>query len=186
MTNEVKYPEGWEANFKRFVEEWAEVSHNKAVAHSDLQDKLNDQYLKHMANLEALTLRTADMNAASLNRAVSGAASVDVLAGFGGLTNPAELAETAIGAKVAEKVDSAVSEAMETALGATALTSPPAQGTTGVVQGTVQAAAAVEMAQVLENNITIQTQLLARLAQISDALAVILVNVTGEAVTVKK
>lgn len=60
-------------------------------------------------------------------------------------------------------------------------TSAASQGTTGVAQGATQTQTPIELAQVLTNNISVQTALLATMADMNAALKIILEKVAGNA-----
>jgi len=165
-----KYDDAWETNIKRFVDEWGEVSHNKAVQNGTFQDSVNQQYLRFVEDQHTLVMRTADSGALVANRAANNAATLDILIAAGEVDTTAQ---GAIGAKIAEEVKNATKAAMDAALAGLA--------TTGAVsQGALETQVPVELAQVLTNNNTIQTALLAELSQINKALSVILVKVTAD------
>jgi hypothetical protein len=169
-------------NLKGITDAWQSEFQNQNKQRQGLQDKLNDQHLRFVEDQHTLVMRTADANALVSGRVANNHASWDNLVLAGALTNPAELAESAIGAKVAAEVRSAAKEAMEASTAAIGQTSAAAQGTTGVAQGALQTQVAPEIAQIILNNNTIQTALLAELAKIEQALSVILVKVAGEAI----
>lgn len=169
-------------NLKGITDAWNSSWQNADKQRQGLQDKLNDQYLRFVEDQHTLVMRTADSNARLMARQAENAATSDHLADLDALTPPAETAQAAIGAKVAEEVSSTAKDAIKTALGQTALTSAPSQGVTGVAQGAVQAQIPAELAQIILNANTVQTALLAELAKIEQALSTILTKVTGEAV----
>ena len=166
-------------NLKRITDEWAAMSQNKASQQAGLQDKLNDQYLRFVEDQHTLVMRTADNGAQLANRTANNHATFDSLIFSGEIDTTAQ---GAMANNLANQMRSVAFEAVQSAMAQAAVTSPAAQGTTGVAQGSLQTQAPIELAQVLTNNNTIQTALLAQLAEIKNALAVILVKVTGDAV----
>ncbi len=89
-------------------------------------------------------------------------------------------AQGVAGLKLSEEFRSVAKQAVEAAVAAVPGTSAAAQGTTGVAQGALQVQNPIALAQVLTNNISVQTALLATLAEVTKALAAITVKVTGE------
>jgi hypothetical protein len=77
-------------------------------------------------------------------------------------------------------------EAVQSALAQAAVTSPAAQGTTGVAQGSLQTGAAGVNVALLTSMTEVMGALGVQLAKIQDALAVILVKVVGEETTGEK
>jgi len=195
------FTDAWLTNVKAMHEAWQADSQQQAKQRQSLQDQLNAQHLRFVEDQHTLLMRTADQNANLGHRVASNAASVDTLIANNAVIqsqaaqNTAQLlqalilsgeidttAQGAIGAKTAEEFRSAAKQAIEAAIAAVPGTSAPSQGTTGVAQGALQTQAPIELAQVLSNNITIQTAVLTELAQINKALAVLLVRVAGEEV----
>lgn len=173
-------------NLKRIVDEWAAISQNKASQQAGLQDQVNGLFLKWAMDAQGVTNRVANDAATVSARIASNAASVDNMVLAAAITNPAELSEAAIGAKVAEEVSSTAKDAIKAAVAAVPGTSAASQGTAGVAQGALQTQAPIELAGILNNNITIQTAILKALADINTSLGVILVKVTGEEVTAEQ
>lgn len=174
--------EAWVANMKAMYDSWQADSQQQARQRQSLQDQLNQQHLKWAEDAHVLTMRTADAGAILVNRTGNNAATWDNLVFAGEVDTTAQ---GAMGAKMAEEFRSVAKQAVEAAVAAVPGTSAASQGTTGVAQGALQTATPIELAQVLTNNITVQTALLTQLAKISSALDVIVVKVTGEAVKVE-
>lgn len=172
-------------NLKGLTDAWQANFLDQDRQRHTLQDKLNEQHLRFVEDQHTLVMRTADSNAVLLARMQGNASTVDHLGALDALTPPAETAQAAIGAKVAEEVSSTAKEAIRTALATSVTTSAPAQGSTGVAQAGLQTQLAPELAQIILNANTVQTALLAELAKIEQALSVILVKVTGDATEVK-
>lgn len=192
-----RYEEGWETNFKQVTDSWAAIAQAAATAQAQaaqnkvgqiagLQDQINNLFLKWAMDAQGVTNRVAQDAASISARIASNAATVDNLVNVAAITNPAELAETSIGAKVAADVRDAVTQGIAAATGFGTISGPVPQGTTGVAQGTLQTQAPIELAQILANNNTVQLALLKALADINTSLGVILVKVTGEEVTSEK
>lgn len=168
----------WIVNLKAMYDAWQSDSQQLARQRQSLQDKLNDQHLRFVEDQHTLVMRTADSNAVLQNRMAQNAATLDHLVSAGEIDTTAQ---GAIGAKQAEEFRSVAKQAVEAAVAAVPGTSAAAQGTTGVAQGAIQTQTPIELAQVLTNNITVQTALLTTLAEVTKALAAITVKVTGEA-----
>ena len=176
-----KYDEGWETNFKGLTDAWNADWLNNSRQRSNFQDQVNNLFLQHVQTAQGLQAKVADWGAQEHARHASNAGTWDNLVFAGEVDTTAQ---GAIGAKIAAEVNDAVKMAVQESIASIVATSAAAQGTTGVAQGLIQGQVPVELAQVLTNNNTIQTALLAELSQINKALAVILVKVTGEAVEV--
>jgi hypothetical protein len=174
---ESKYDEGWETNFKGLTDAWNADWLNNSKQRAGLQDQVNNLFLQNVQQAQALMNQVAQWGAQEQARGARNAGTWDNLVFAGEIDTTAQ---GAMGAKIAADVGDAAKKAIDEAIASAVVTSPPAQGTTGVAQGAVQA----DIAQVVANSNTIQTALLAELAQINKALAVILVKVTGEAVEV--
>ena len=103
------------------------------------QARQNQQIVNRLAQDGAtLSTRVAN-NAATIDaRLASFAATMDAFASAGALTNPAELAETAIGAKVTEQVRDATRTAMDAAIASAVQSNPVNQGSTGTAQAGMQ------------------------------------------------
>jgi predicted amidohydrolase YtcJ len=180
-------------NLKGLTDAWQTNFLSAAKQQQGLQDKLNEQHLRFVEDQHTLVMRTADQGALVANRAANNAATLDYKTAndhgtLGNLIFGGEIdttAQGAIGAKTAEEFRSVAKQAVEAAMAAVPGTSAASQGTTGVAQGALQTQTPVELAQVLTNNITVQTAILKALADINNSLGVILVKVTGEAVEVK-
>jgi hypothetical protein len=165
-------------NMKRIVDEWAALGQNKASAQASLQDQLNAQHLRFVDDQHTLVMRSADLGAALANRVAQNHATLDNLVWAGEVDTTAQ---GAMATNLSNQMRSVAFEAVQSAMAQAAVTSPPAQGTTGVANGALQTQVAPELAQILVNANTVQTALLAELAQIEKALAVLLVRVTGDA-----
>jgi hypothetical protein len=179
---ESKYDEGWETNFKGLTDAWNADWLNGAKQRAGLQDQVNNLFLQNVQNAQALMNQVAQWGAAEQAREARNAGTWDNLVFAGEVDTTAQ---GAMGAKIAADVGDAAKKAIDEAIASAVVTSPPAQGTTGVAQGALQTQTPIELATVLNNQITTQTAILARLAQITDALAVILVKVTAEEVVTK-
>jgi hypothetical protein len=175
---ESKYDEGWETNFKGLTDAWNADWLNNSKQRAGLQDQVNNLFLQNVQQAQALMNQVAQWGAQEQARGARNAGTWDNLVFAGEIDTTAQ---GAMGAKIAADVGDAAKKAIDEAIASAVVTSPPAQGTTGVAQGAVQA----DIAQVVANSNTIQTALLAELAQINKALAVILVKVTGEVVEVE-
>ena len=125
-------------NLKRFVEEWAELSHNKASQQAGLQDQVNSLFLKWSMDAQALTNGLAQNNAVVQSRIVNNGVALDTLTLAGKVS-----AGDVTSAKLADSFQGAVKSAIEAAVAAVPGTSAPAQGTTGVAQGGIQTVGAV-------------------------------------------
>jgi hypothetical protein len=169
-TPETETPEGfdqttlaaWAANLKALFDqhlrdgEREREGQNAWLAFALEGARVNAQIVTRMAQDHA-TLST---------RTANNALTLDGIILAGALTNPAELAETAIGSKVAEEVRSAAKTAMEAAVAATTQTS-------GVAQGAIQSATGIADAA-----------LLAQIAKLAEAVNALYLKVLGqEAVT---
>jgi len=150
---------------------------------------------------KALALRQAEANQQIVNRLAQGAATISeriqsdgasesaranaaasawqnlVLAGA--LTNPAELSETAIGAKVATEVRSVAKEAIDAAVAAVPGTSAPSQGTTGVAQGAIQTADAVATGAMVTQLAAMNNAMMAQMAKLAEAMNVLTLKVAA-------
>lgn len=169
-------------NLKRVVDEWAAVSQNKAVQGAGLQDQLNSLFLRWADDAHVVTQRLATDGASlsqlqSTNAALASQRATNSAQTWDNFNFAGETDTTAQGAmanNLANQMRSVVFEALQAAVTSIAQTSAPAQGTTGVAQGALQMQVPVEMAQILVNNNTIQTAILAELAKIETALGVLL------------
>jgi len=159
-------------NQKGISDSWQADFMQQAKQRQGLQDAINQQYLKMMADQSTLTLRTADFGASGLqkHRDTLDALTYLILSGEIDTT-----AQGAMGANVAKEVASAAKQAIDSSIAGMATTG-------GVAQGALQTQAPIELAQILTNNNTIQTAILKALTDVNSALGVILVKVTGEAV----
>ena len=166
-------------NLKAIVEAWQSDSQQQAKQRQTFQDKTNDQYLRFVEDQHTLVMRTADLSASGVQRHRDNLDTLTTLVLSGEIDTTAQ---GAMGAKMAEEFRSISKQAIESAVGMTAQTSAAAQGTTGVAQAALQTQVAPELAQIILNANTVQTALLSELAKIEQALSVILVKVTGEAV----
>lgn len=187
-------------NVQSFTDAWA--TNIKALFDQHLADVQRAQessktaeatILRHVDDYHALAVQMMQ-NAVTTANVVNNATATEVARGqsaaaawqnlvlAGALTNPAELAETAIGAKVTEQVRDAVSRAFDTVTAASAQASPLPQGTTGVAQGSMQTTNAVAadaiMAQLAATTMAMQAQM----AKLAEVVNVLLVRVVGEEV----
>jgi hypothetical protein len=138
-------------NLKRFVDEWAEVSHNKASQQAGLQDQVNSLFLKWAMDAQGITNRAAN-DGASVSTAINSAMALasargsDQAAAMQGLVLAAALGQQISANKMSAEVASAdviAKKAIDAAIAAVPGTGAPAQGTTGVAQGGVQTVGAV-------------------------------------------
>lgn len=97
----------------------------------------------------------------------------------GALTNPTELSETAIGAKVATEVRSVAKEAIDAAVAAVPGTSAPSQGTTGVAQGAIQSADAAATSAMMTQLAAVNGALMAQIAKLAEAVTVLTLKVSA-------
>ena len=168
-------------NLKRIVDEWAALSANKAAQQAALQDQLNQQHLRWSEDAHVIAQRLASdgvnlsqlqaTNAATHSqRAAASAQSFDnlVLAGEIDTTAQGSMANT-----LANQMRSVTFEAVQAAMAQTALTSAPAQGTTGVAEGAMQMGGSVATAAIL-----------AQIAKLAEVVNVLAVKVLGEEVKV--
>lgn len=167
-----EYGQAWETNIKRIVDEWAALSQSKASAQASLQDQINGLFLKWAMDAQGVTNMVANNAAVLSARINSNAATVDNLVNVAAITNPAELAETSIGAKVAADVRDAVTQGIGAAVEQGVVSSPVAQGTTGVAQGAMQTATGIADAAIL-----------AQIAKLAEVVSVLAIKVLGEEAT---
>lgn len=187
--NVQSFTDAWATNIKALFDQHLEdVEQGKIVAKgwnalALRQAEADHQIILQMAqNGAALANLVNNSTAAAVSRDNAAASAWQNLVLASALTNPAELAETAIGAKVTEQVRTAVDRAFETATVAAAQASPLPQGTTGVAQGSMQTTNAVAadaiMAQLAATTMAMQAQM----AKLAEVVNVLLVRVTGEEV----
>jgi hypothetical protein len=155
---------GWPANLKALFDQ-----HLRDVERERQQDNDWHAFLMEQARDNSVIKQRLAHNAISWDNLV--------LAGETDATAQGSMAST-----LANQMRSVAFEAVQSALGMTSQTAAPAQGTTGVAQAALQTQVAPELAQIILNANTVQTALLSELAKIEQALSVILVKVTGEAV----
>ncbi len=138
-------------NLKRFVDEWAAISHNKASQNAGLQDQVNSLFLKWAMDAQGITNRAAQ-DGASVSSAVNSALALasargtDQAAALQGLILAAALGQQISANKMSAEVASAdviAKKAIDAAIAAVPGTSAPSQGTTGVAQGGIQTVGAV-------------------------------------------
>lgn len=132
------YTQANSQNLKRFVEEWAELSHNKASQQAALQDQVNSLFLKWSMDAQTLTNALAQNNAVVTARINSNGVALDTLTLAGKVS-----AGDVTSAKLADSFQGAVKSAIEAAVAAVPGTGAPAQGTSGVAQGGIQTVGAV-------------------------------------------
>ena len=169
--------EAWAANIKAMYDSWQSDSQQQARQRQSLQDKLNEQHLRFVEDQHTLLMRTADANALIQHRAANNAATLDMLIASGEVDTTAQ---GVAGLKLSEEFRSVAKQAVEAAVAAVPGTSAASQGTTGVAQGSLQVQNPIELAQVLTNNISVQTALLATMADLNAAVKVLLATRTGE------
>jgi hypothetical protein len=132
------YTQANSQNMKRFVEEWAELSHNKASQQASLQDQINSLFLKWAMDAQGLTNSVAQNNAVAAARANANGVALDTLI----LASKVSSSDVT-SAKLADSFQGAVKSAIEAAVAAVPGTGAPAQGTSGVAQGGIQTVGAV-------------------------------------------
>lgn len=168
----------WVVNLKAMYDAWQSDSQQQARQRQTFQDQINSQYLRWVDDQHTLVMRTADAHAVLQHRAANNAATIDHLIAAGEVDTTAQ---GVAGLKLSEEFRSVAKQAVEAAVAAVPGTSAAAQGTSGVAQGGLQMQTPIELAAVLQNNISVQTALLTKLAEINAALAALTVKVTGEA-----
>ena len=180
--------EGFVTNLKRIVDDYADLANEKARRSGSLQDKINDQYLRYVEANGTLVHRMAGNNA-TVDHLVNSATASSLAA--------QNTEFRGIGAQVAQEAAEATTGAVNAALAQTASgqgyglaqaaqTSAPAQGTTGVAQGALQAGEPVWMAESLGALLQVNKALAAKMAAIESALGVLVIKVTGEETTAEK
>ena len=172
------YTQANSQNMKRFVEEWAELSHNKASQQASLQDQINSLFLKWSMDAQGLTNALAQNNAVVQSRIVNNGVALDTLTLAGKVS-----AGDVTSAKLADSFQGAVKSAIEAAVAAVPGTGAPAQGTSGVAQGSLQTVGAVSadaiMAQITKLA-EMNTSVLAALGVLTAKVAAIEVNPVPE------
>lgn len=185
--------EAWSANVKAMFDqhlrdgerEREQVNDWRALAIE--QARQNQQIVNRLAQDAAtLSTRMAGDGATISARLASNAVTLDNIVSAGAVTNPAELAETAIGAKVTEQVRDATRTALDAAIAAATQTAPPAQGTTGVAQASLQAAEAATTNAMMTNMGVAIGSIASSMAELNKAMAVLLLRVTGDVVVAKE
>lgn len=171
-------------NFKQAVDNYLAGAQQQNGQQAAFQQLVNQQFLRFVEDQHTLVMRSADSNAQVMNRQAHNAVGVDHMVNIGALNQQASA--NAMSAKVAADLRDVATQTVEAAMAAVPGTSAASQGTTGVAQGGLQMQVPTELAQILTNNVTIQTALLKALADINTALGVIVVKVTGEEVTAEK
>jgi len=169
--------EAWWANIKAMYDSWQSDSQQQARQRQNLQDKLNEQHLRFIEDQHTLIMRTADSNAVVQNRAANNAATLDLLIASGEVDTTAQ---GVAGLKLSESFQDVAQKAVEGAVAAVSQTSAAAQGTTGVAQGSLQVQNPIELAQVLTNNISVQTALLTTMADLNATMKAIMATRVGE------
>jgi hypothetical protein len=161
MTDEIGIANAYATNMKQVVDNFADLSHERARRSGSLQDKLNDQYLRFVEDQHVLVMRMAGNHTTFDNLMAAG--EIDTTA------------QGAMATNLANQMRSITFEAVQQALAQTAQTSPAAQGTTGVAQGGMQLGGSVAT-----------TALLAQIAKLEKAVDLLLVKVLGEEATEEK
>ena len=142
----------------------------------DLQAKINDQFLGVAAANASLANTMAQNNTVVANRIASNAVGMDAMVLGGLMTRPDELAETVIGKAQADTASDVAQSVIRAAGANAAITTPVAQGTTGVAQGSLQTQTPILQAAELANMVQVNHALSVELAEIVKALAVIVVK----------
>jgi hypothetical protein len=161
MEDQIGVANAYATNMKLVVDNFADLSHERARRSGSLQDKLNDQYLRMVEDQHQLTMRMAGNHAT-----------------FDNLIFAGEIDTTAQGAmanNLTNQMRSVAFEAVQSALAQAAQTSPPAQGTTGVAQGGMQLGGGVAT-----------TAIMAQIAKLAEAVNVLYIKVLGEEVTAEQ
>ena len=148
----------------------------------DLQAKINEQHLLNASNNQRLVNAMAEGNSVVQNRIASNAVSLDGMVLGGLMTRPDELAEAVIGKSQADTTADVARDVIRDAAANAAITSPPAQGTTGVAQGALQVQEPLILASELAGMVEVNKALGVELAEIVKALAVVVVKVSEEEV----
>jgi hypothetical protein len=159
-------------NLKRVVDEWAAVSHNKAVANANLQDQINSQFLRWADDAHSVANLVANNSAVLANRANNLATTWDNLVVGGEIDTTAQ---GAMANNLADRMRSVAFEAVQAAMAQTAQTSAAAQGTTGVAHGAMQTGTGIA-----------DVALMAQIAKLAEAVNVIYLKVLGEENTAEK
>jgi len=168
--------EAWSANVKAMFEQ-----HLRDGEREREQKNFADALAQRVAEQQNALVAMIQTNAATLaQRVAANATTVDHLANMAGLAQLTEL--RGIGAQVAQEASEAATAAVNSALAQTAQTSAAAQGTTGLAQGAIQAGTAGVNVALLTSMAEVIAGLGVQLTRINDALGVILVRVTGDAV----
>lgn len=144
------YTQANSQNMKRFVEEWAELSHNKASQQAGLQDQVNSLFLKWSMDAQGLSNALAANNAVVQSRIVNNGVALDTLTLAGKVS-----AGDVTSAKLADSFQGAVKSAIEAAVAAVPGTQPPATGTSGVAQGGIQTVGAVAGEAIMAQMVTL-------------------------------
>ena len=161
VKREQEYPDGWKALALR-------------------QAEANQQIVNRLAQGAATISERIQSDGASESARSNAAASAwQNLVLAGALTNPAELSETAIGAKVATEVRSVAKEAIDAAVAAVPGTSAPSQGTTGVAQGAIQTADAVATGAMVTQLAAMNNAMMAQMAKLAEAMNVLTLKVAA-------
>jgi len=168
-------------NLKRIVDDYANHTLRRGDREQELQNTLLQQHLRYTDDAHGVVMRLANAGATNDTRLQTNAATLDHLANMAALTNPQELAEASIGAKVAGEVRSAAKEAMEAATASVAQTSAAAQGTTGVAQGALQSGEPIWLAESLRALLETNKALGVQMAKLAESLDTIKIEVVGEA-----
>jgi hypothetical protein len=175
--------EAFTTNIKRIVDEWAEVSHNKAVANANLQDQLNAQYLRWADDAHMVTQRMAS-DGASLSQLQANAAAIlsqragNNAATWDNLVAAGEVDTTAQGAmanNLANQMRSVAFETVQSALAQAATSSAPAQGSTGSAATYAQLSGGVATAAIIS-----------QMAKMQAAIDILTAKILGEETTQEK
>ena len=180
VTFDQSMAQAWQANVKAMFEQ-----HIRDAEREREQANTLGALSQRVAEQQNALVSLIQTNAAALaNRTAQNAATIDHLANMAGLAQLSEY--RGIGAQVAEQASEAATAAVNSALAQGAQSNPVAQGTTGLAQGAVQAGVAGVNVGLMANMAEVLAALGSRLANVESALGVILVKVTGEAVTVEE
>jgi hypothetical protein len=168
------YTQANSQNMKRFVEEWGELSHNKASQQAGLQDQINQLFLKQVLDAQSLTNALAQNNAVTTARINSNGVALDTLTLAGKVS-----AGDVTSAKLADSFQGAVKSAIEAAVAAVPGTNAPASGTSGVAQGGLQTAGAAAESAMVTQLAVANNAIMAQITKLAEAVSVLTLKVAA-------
>jgi hypothetical protein len=166
MPEKTQYPEAWETNIKAGTDNYLTQWQSAAQAAQGLQAELNEQHLRFVDDEHTLVMLMLKDAAGASGRLNANGVLHDHLASLAALTPPEEVAQAAIASKIAEEVSPAVSNALKTSMAQAALTSAPAEGSTGVAHAGLQTPVPVELAEIMVNMIESNKALSVKIAEL--------------------